>query len=119
MSDFKKLVKNSLPLFIKASDWNGDSLTISGDGWSFTTNSVWRISCDNCLLLACWDDEVDGRVEALVGLSIIEMSWVVSTQPIDPSFKLSNGQRLDIFCSFSSEPWVLTLPDNKVYVGNS
>lgn len=119
MFDLLRLVIYFLPLCIKTVEWDGDSLVISGDNWSFITSSAWRISQGKELLFACWDDQVDTRTEGLVGLSIVDMSWVTSGQPINPSFILSDGRRLDVFCSSFSEPWVMNLPDNSVYVGNS
>lgn len=47
------------------------------------------------------------------------VSWIVKQQPIDPSFILSDDRRLDVFCSSFAEPWVMNLPGNNVYVGNS
>ncbi|WP_144076980.1 hypothetical protein [Salinicola socius] len=119
MFDFMNLVVSFAPLHIKNVEWDGDFLVISGDNWKFVTNSVWRISQGKELLFACWDDQVDTTIEELIGLSVVSMSWVNNDQPIDPSFILSDDRRLDVFCSYSSEPWVMDLPDNSVYVGNT
>lgn len=119
MIDFVKLVKSFLPLCIRKVEWDGDSLIISGDDWSFVTSSAWRVSQGKELLFACWDNEVETCAEGLAGLSVVNISWVASTQPIDPSFIFSDGKRLDVFCSSFFEPWVMNLPDNSVYVGNS
>lgn len=119
MFDFLRLAISFLPLSIKNVEWDGDSLIVSGDGWSFITSSAWRVSEGKELLFACWDDQADTCIEELVGLSIVNMSWVASSQPIDPSFVLSDGRRLDVFCSSFFEPWVMSLPDNSAYVGNS
>ncbi|WP_298837959.1 hypothetical protein [uncultured Salinicola sp.] len=119
MFDFLKLVANFLPLCIKEIEWDGDSLIVSGDNWSFFTSSVWRVSRDKDMLFACLDDQVNTRIEELVGLSVVNISWIVSDQPIDPSLILSDGRRLDVFCSFRYEPWVMSLPNDNVYIGNS
>lgn len=119
MFDFLKLAISFLPLSIKIVEWDGDSLVVSGENWSFTTSSAWRVSEGKELLFACWDDQANTRTEELAGLSIVNMSWIANFQPIDPSFVLSDGRRLDVFCSSFLEPWVMSLPDDSVYVGNS
>lgn len=119
MFDFLRLVLPFLPLCIKNVEWGGDSLVTSGDNWRFVTSSAWRVSQGKELLFACWDDQINTRTEDLVGLSVVDMSWIASGQPIDPLFIFSDGRRLDVFCSSFSEPWVMSLPDNSIYVGNS
>lgn len=119
MIDFLKLVVSCLPLFIEKVEWDGDSLVLSGDDWSFVTNSAWRVSKDKELLFACWDSLEDVCAGGMEGLSVIDVSWVIKEQPIDPSFILSDGRRIDVFCSSFAEPWIMNLPDDNVYVGNS
>ena len=119
MFDFIKLVSSFFPLHIKDVHWDGDSLIISGDKWSFATNSVWRISNNKELLFTCWDDDADRLIKDLAGLLIIDFSWISNDQPIDPSITFSGGKRLDVFCSCSHEPWLLNLPNGSVYAGNS
>lgn len=119
MIDFLKLIVPFFPLFIQRVEWNGDSLVLSGDDWSFVTSSAWRVSKDKTLLFACWDDRDDVCPKGMEDLSILGISWIVDNQPIDPSLILSDGRRLDVFCSSFCEPWIMSLPDNSVYVGNS
>lgn len=119
MFDFLKLILSFLPLCIKNVKWDGDSLVLSGDNWGFVSGSAWRVSQGKELLFACWDDQAGMRIEELIGLPVVNMSWITSGQPIDPSLILSDGRRIDVFCSSSSEPWVMTLPDGGIYVGNS
>lgn len=119
MFDFLRLVISFCPLRIKSVEWDGDFLIISGDGWRFCTSSVWRVSKGKEMLFACWDGQVNVRIEELVGLAVENVSWVTKDQPIDPSFTLSDGTRLDVFCSSVCEPWVMNLPNDIVYVGNS
>ena len=119
MFDFLKVVMSFLPLCIKNVEWDGDFLIFSGDGWSFNTSSVWRVSKGRELLFACWDDQVHIRIEELVGLSVVNVSWITKNQPIDPSFALSDGRKLDVFSSSVYEPWVMNLPNGSVFIGNS
>jgi hypothetical protein len=118
MFDFLKVAMSLLPLCIKNIEWDGEILIVSGDDWSFNTSSVWRVSKDKNLLFACWDNQVGSHIEELIGLSVENVTWVSENQPIDPSFALSDGRRLDVFCSSVFEPWVLSLPNDVVYVGN-
>lgn len=116
MFDFLSKISSYLPLCIESVEWDGDVLNISGEGWRFTTNSVWRISHEKELLFGCWDDEVGIFLEELVGVCVVEFVWLINEQPIDPSLLLSNGRRLDVFCSSSYEPWVMGLSE-EIYVG--
>ncbi|MFB4392843.1 hypothetical protein [Pseudomonas sp. LS_1] len=119
MNNFMGSVLSFLPLCIERVEWDGDSLVVSGDDWSFSTSSAWRVSKGKELSFACWDEDAAACIEGLVHLSVIDFSWVRADQPIDPSFIFCDGRRLDVFCSFSSEPWVLRLPGDGVYLGNS
>lgn len=119
MFNFLNFFSKFLPLKIEFVSWNEDNLTISGNDWSFTTNSAWRVSKDNKLLFACWDENVINSVKELMDISIINMSWIDDAQAIDPLFSLSDGSRLEIFCTSSLEPWVLRCPDSNIYIGNS
>lgn len=119
MFDFLKVVMPLLPLRIKNIKWDGEALIISGDDWSFNTISVWRVSKGKTLLFACWDNQASVRIEDLIELSVEKVTWVSENQPIDPSLALSDGTKLDVFCSSVFEPWVFNLPDDVVYVGNT
>ncbi|WP_141691290.1 hypothetical protein [Pseudomonas sp. 8 R 14] len=116
---FLKLVMSFSSLRINSIEWDGDFLNVSGDGWSFSSSIAWRVSKDEDMLFACWDEQASVRIKELVGLSVGSVSWIAQNQPVDPSFTLSDGRRIDVFCSSVCEPWVMTLPNNIVYVGNS
>lgn len=99
--------------------WDGDTLLLSSADWSFRTESAWRVSKVEELLFACWDDDVLDHVSELLGLSIIEVGWLIDAPPIDPFFKLSDGRILNIFCSSSTEPWLMEFSDGAVNLGNT
>ncbi|MFZ6045990.1 hypothetical protein ACFW0H_07685 [Pseudomonas sp. CR3202] len=119
MFDFIKLSISFLHLCVLDVVWDGDSLIVSGRDWRFVTSSAWRVSRNNDLLFACWDDDADKLIGGFLGLSIVGLSWINDKQPIDPSILFSDGRRLDVFCASSIEPWVLNLPDGNIYIGNS
>lgn len=119
MFDFLGVVMSFLPLRIKRAEWDSDYLVISGDNWSFSSCSAWRMSQSKVLLFACWDDQANISINELVGLSVESVSWITSDLPIDPSFFFSDGRRLDVFCTSVFDPWVMNLPNGNVYVGGA
>lgn len=106
-----------LPLLIKSISWDGDTLTIHGDDWSFTTLSAWRISNNGSVEFACWDKEIDELLAALENLSIVEIRHQGSEVQVDPVFQLSDGRILEVFSSDTVEPWVVQHPNGDVFVG--
>ncbi len=119
MFDFLRVASSYFPLEIKEVIWVDDNLIISGEAWSFSTLSVWRVSKGSELLFTCWDDPVEKGLMRLVGLSLENISWININQPIDPSLIFTDGSRLDVFSSFAQDPWVFRLPSGVTYVGNS
>ena len=110
---------NFLPLLIEKISWDGDTLILGGDGWNFSTLSAWRIIDDSDVQVACWGKGVDGAINELVGLSIIEVGYQGISIEVDPLFKLSDGRLLEVFSTDTIEPWVMQLPDGKIYVGGA
>ncbi|MDF9755858.1 MULTISPECIES: hypothetical protein [Pseudomonas] len=119
MNKFLQAVAILLPIKIERVLWDGDKLMLFSLGWSFQTESAWRVSKDGDLLFACWDNDASDLVSGLLNLSVLEVSWLIDDQPIDPCFKLSDGRVLNVFCSSSTEPWVMELSGGAVYVGNT
>lgn len=106
-----------LPLQIQFVSWDGDVLTMSGEGWSFSTLSAWRIVQEGRISFACWDKDVREKVELLKGEQIVRTSRQSILVSVDPVFELSNGTRLEVFSSDTFEPWVLKLPDGSIFTG--
>ncbi|MCV4275459.1 hypothetical protein OH710_22700 [Pseudomonas capsici] len=119
MNDFLHAVANFLPTKIERVLWDGDSLIVLTKDWNFRTESVWRVSKNEQLLFACWDSDAYDLIANFSGQSILEVSWLIDGQPMDPCFKLSDGRMLNIFCSLSTEPWVMEFANGAVYLGNS
>ncbi|MEN8638243.1 hypothetical protein [Pseudomonas sichuanensis] len=119
MNAFLQAVALLLPMKIERVFWDGDRLMLFSVGWNFQTESAWRVSKDGKLLFACWDDDARDLVSDFLNLSVLEVSWLVDSQPIDPCFKLSDGRVLNVFCSSSTEPWVMELTNGGIYVGNT
>ena len=118
MNTFLQTVALLLPIKIERVFWDGDTLMLFSAGWRFRTESVWRVSKEG-LLFACWDDDALDHISEFLGLSIIEVGWLIDSQPIDPFFKLSDGRVFSIFCSSSTDPWLMEFPNGTVYVGNT
>ncbi|MCW8125935.1 hypothetical protein [Microbulbifer halophilus] len=119
MSGTVEFIAPYLPLKIDNVSWNGDVLLLSSTEWSLRVDSVWRILAGKKMLFGCWDDDANKIVADLEGLSVTSVFWVTPEEPIDLSLVLSNGTRLEVLCCLSFEPWVVNLPDNSVFVGNS
>jgi len=119
MFDFLEHIKYFLPLHLENIQYDGDTLIITGEKWRLASSSIWRVSNDKELLFTCWDNNSTKMIKNLLGLSIISVAWMLDKQKIDPSFLLSDGKRLDVFCAYSYEPWIISLPDGNIYIGNS
>lgn len=119
MNKLLQAVALLLPMKIERVFWDGDTFMLFSAGWSFRTESAWRVSKGGELLFACWDDDALEHVSELLGLSIVEVGWLIDAQPIDPFFKLSDGRVLNAFCSSSTEPWLMEFSDGVVYLGNT
>ena len=119
MNECLQAVSLLLPMKIERVFWDGDTLMLFSADWSFRTESAWRVSKGDRLLFACWDDDALEYVSEFLGLSITEVGWLINTQPIDPFFKLSDGCVLNVFCSSSTEPWLMDFLGGAVYLGNT
>lgn len=107
------------PLVIKQVSWDGDTLIVTGEGWSFSTISAWRIIEGESVQFACWDRDIGKQVNSLEGLSLVAVQPQGSSIGVDPTFQLSDGRRLEVFSTDTVEPWTLKLPDGNVYVGGT
>ncbi|MBU1168437.1 MAG: hypothetical protein KKD44_02630 [Proteobacteria bacterium] len=110
---------NILPIIVEKVSWDGDTLIIAGDGWSFSTLSAWRVINRGTIQFACWDKNINESVNELSGLSIVSVAAQGLNIGVDPVFELSDGRLLEVFSTDTVEPWTLRLPDGKVYVGGS
>jgi len=119
MFDFKKIFHSFLPLCFDFIAYDGDNLLISGEKWKFSCSSAWRVSEGEKLLFTFLDSDADGLLKDLRGLSVVDMGWLIEKQKIDPSFLFSDGRRIDVFCSYSYDPWLIEMPNGDIYVGNS
>lgn len=108
-----------LPVRIERVFWDGDTLMLFSKDWTFRTESVWRVSKDEDLLFTCWDDCASELISIFSDQCIQVFSWLADGHPIDPCFKFSNGVVLSVFCSLSTDPWVMEFADGAVYVGNT
>ncbi|MCX2803383.1 hypothetical protein [Microbulbifer thermotolerans] len=111
------VLNDLLPLVIKEISWDGDTFIIAGDEWSFSTTSAWRIIKESSIDFACWDNNIDTRVDKLKGLSLVAVQPQGSSIHVDPAFQLSDGRRLEVFSTETVEPWAFTLPGGSIYVG--
>lgn len=113
-----KEVREALPLRVDSIDWQDPVLVVSGMEWNLRCSCAWRVSQEGVLLFGCWDREAGGRILDLIGLDLVEVSPQSSTVAVDPAFVASNGWRLELFSTDSTEPWVLRTPSGPVLVGS-
>lgn len=104
------------PLRIREVSWDEVTLTVAGDGWSFSTVGAWRVSEGSLLKFGCWDENVDVQVLELVGLSILSVVQQGFSIAVDPCFELSDGSRLEVFSTDTFEPWTMSFRDGPIYV---
>lgn len=115
--DFLKKVGMFLPSKIERVSWDGEALELACSKLLLRTESTWRISQNNQLILACWDRDSSELGSRLSGKFLTGISWLIADQPIDLSLKLSDGSSLDIFCCSSVEAWMLEIKEIGVYFG--
>mgnify|MGYP007100933686 CR=1 FL=1 len=118
MRSFLSAVNIELPLRISFSSWDETTLVISGESWSFSTQSVWRIFDGKGIFLGCLDDQSLEVSSILNGSTVVGVDFQSPDRPIDLVFRLEGGKDLEIFSTDLDEPWVLTLPQFGVFVGS-
>jgi hypothetical protein len=106
-----------LPLKIKEAAFADPSLTLNGDGWGFSSPSVWRVIRDGVLEFGWSDQDAADLVWEFCGLSIVSVESQSSRMGGDPAFGLSDGRWLEIFSDHAVDPWWMSLPD-MVFVGS-
>lgn len=114
-----KVIVELFPLNINNASFDGDTLTLSGESWNFSTLSAWRVLNGNEIEFACWDKNIEEQVSALNGLSIVGTQTQGAIVGTDPVFELSDGRYIEIFSTDTDEPWVMTLPSDTVFVGGT
>ena len=119
MSDsFTEIVKKKLPLKIENVVWDGNSFTISGKEWNFSTSSAWRLLVEEKIQLACWDSSAEQIVGCIINQDIIGIDYQSTRIKVDPIFELSNNTILEIFATDTFEPWVFSSSEQETIVGS-
>jgi hypothetical protein len=112
-----KKLRQSLPLQITHVEWNDPVLVLAGPAWSLTVSCPWRVVSETLLSFGSFDESADHRVLSLRGQQVVDVERQSTVAPLDPVFKLSMGQHLELFSTDAVEPWVLRLPD-EVFVSS-
>ena len=99
-----------LPLTIREAVFADPTLTLSGDGWSFSSGSAWRVTLGGVLVFGWSDREAPDRVWDLCGQAIVSVASQSQLIVGDPAFELSSGQWLEVFSDHPVDPWSLRLP---------
>ena len=111
-------VARCLPLTVKAIDWQDPVLVLSGKEWNLTCSCAWRVSTNGAVRYGCWDKEAGERILDLIGVEFLGVEQQATAVPVDLAFLLSDGGRLELFSTDTTEPWVLRLPTGDVLVAS-
>ncbi len=107
-----------LPLTIREASYRDDiALTLAGEGWAFSTASAWRVVRDGVLAYGWSDVRAADLVWDLCWQQIVSVTAQSQAMRGDPAFRLSTGERLEIFSDHPVDPWVFRLP-GITYVGS-
>ncbi len=114
---FIQATEKNLPLLIGSASAENDSLTLSGEDWSFSTSSAWRVLNNSGLAFGCETDDASEAISTLIGHKIVGVQPSNSSN-LDIQFNLDNDLLVECFTTHFFEPWVLKLPDNTIMVAD-
>lgn len=117
MKELIEEVNPRLPLMIEEIEWNRINFNMNGPNWWFNTLSAWRVCTPQEVCFACYDQNIDDKLQLLKGLKIVRVSCQSELIKIDPLFYLSNGLIMEIFSSDTYEPWTFRVDGLPVYSG--
>lgn len=106
-----------LPLVIKEASFADPTLTLTGDDWSFSSPSAWRVVKEGVLEFGWSEVKAPDLVWDLCGLAIISVAPQSPAMSGDPAFELSDGRWLEIFSDNAIDPWSMQLP-GMTFVGS-
>jgi hypothetical protein len=114
---FIEKTESVLPLLIEQAKCEKEALSISGDSWSFSTSSAWRVVSKEGLCFGWESTGVETEVGSLEGISIVGVK-AIGIGNLDIQFELENGRYIESFTAQRYEPWELKLPDNTIMVAD-
>jgi hypothetical protein len=103
-------ISEALPVGIDEANWSDPVLTLSGRGWSLSTLCPWRVSDRGGLVVADTSRDAEDLIWELIGKSVLDVSFY-GASVVDPVFKLSSREWLELFSNAPSDTWVLRLPE--------
>ena len=104
------------PFEVKEVSWDGISLAIVGDGWSFATTSPWRFSDAGKYLFGSEDTSL-APVTCLEQKAISHFHYA-----LDLEFEFSDTSKLSVFCCTNNEAWIFRakgMSATVVYIANA
>ena len=118
IDEISSAVAERAPLAVASADYQEPSLSLSGDSWSFSTLSPWRLLTADGTVASSWKTR-DAReaVSGLIGVEIVGVRSQGRLLTSDPALVLSDGRRLEVFSDHHTDPWVLSVPGN-TFVGS-
>lgn len=93
------------PLVALGAAWASETLTIWGDGWSFSTMSSWRLS-RNGAFVASSSHDPEIAADLLRNTVLVEVRARPGLAADDPVLSFDCGLLLEVTCDLPVEPWV-------------
>jgi len=104
------------PFEVNEVSWDGVSLAITGDEWSFATTSPWRLSNAGKYLFGS-EDMSPAAVTCLKQKAISRFHYA-----LDLEFEFSDASKLSVFCCTDNEAWIFRakgMSATVVYLANA
>lgn len=110
INEIRGALSGLLPLVVREASFEDPTLTLSGDGWAFSSISAWRVTRGGVLVYGWSEPSAPDRVWDLCGLAIVSVSSQSPWMRGDPVLELSSGDFLEVFSDHATDPWVFRLP---------
>ncbi len=117
IEELRIALSSMFPMIIREATFADPTLTLAGDGWSFSSVSAWRVTSEGALAFGWSDTAAPDRIWELCGQGIVSVAPQSSLMAGDPAFELSSGQWLEIFSDHPTDPWSVQLP-SMTFVGS-
>jgi len=114
-------IRKLLPSKLIKLDWNGSSLTLVGNGWSFSTDQPWRLTTNRFVICGSEDDFelAHSEIRKISKLNVIDIDFQSKIIASDLVFCFEKDCYLEVFSSSSVDPWTCNIKEsNVVYIGS-
>lgn len=117
IDEIARVFRQHVPLEITSVSSENGSLTLSGSGWGFGTNSAWRVLKNADVIVDWSENDPLAGIRRLNGDSLVDVDPQSGRMRGDPALRTSGGLWIEIFSDQSLDPWILRLPSG-TYIGD-